>query len=898
VKLHFYLRYHTHYGESLWLTGDSFVLGNNEISRAMPMRYLDNEYWQVIVEIPLKLMPEKIRYKYLVRNKEGEIISEPVFEKFFERPQKNYREIMLHDTWNNPGEYENVFFTAPFKKVLLKSKDSKSKPGESKRTTHTLRVKAPLLKKNESVCLLGSGNTLNDWSTEEPLILRKKGDWYEIKLNLSGEQFPIEYKYGIYDTKSGQLKSFESGNNRVLYCGSVKKKTTLLHDGFIHFPNNTWKGAGVAVPVFSLKSKKSFGIGEFTDIRLLADWAQKTGIKLIQLLPINDTIASYSAADSYPYAAISAFALHPVYINLAKVAGKEYAEPIGLLKNKQKELNALPFVEFESVLKLKLAALKELYAVMKDDCLSGESFQIFFSDNADWLKPYAAFCFLRDTYGHTRFEEWPGFATYDPGQIDNLCSPDSISYYDVAFWFFVQYHLHLQLKDSVAYAHKKGIVLKGDLPIGVYRYGCDAWMSPELFEGHKQIGAPPDDFAVKGQNWGFPAYNWKRMQEDDFAWWKKRFSQMSQYFDAFRIDHILGFFRTWVIPAHAIEGVMGHFEPAIPIHIIEFGENGIWLDHHRYCKPFINDEIVNEFFGELADTVKDTFLLPNDSGGYDLLPEFATQQQVDNFFAQRDANETTKKIRQGLLDLISNVLLFEEEGSDGERFHFRIGMESTTSFKNLIPFVQEKMRALYVNYFYHRQEELWKKEALNKLPQLKAATNMLICGEDLGMVPRCVPEVMKQLGILSLEIQRMPKYPGIEFFHPDHAPYLSVVSPATHDMSTIRSWWEEDQERSQRFFHHMLGQQGAAPAQCEAWINRAIVLQHLYSPAQWCIFQLQDILGMSEKLRRENPAEERINIPANPDHIWNYRMHITLEELIKAKEFNEELKGYVLHSGR
>ena len=175
---------------------------------------------------------------------------------------------------------------------------------------------------------------------------------------------------------------------------------------------------------------------------------------------------------------------------------------------------------------------------------------------------------------------------------------------------------------------------------------------------------------------------------------------------------------------------------------------------------------------------------------------------------------------------------------------------------------------------------------------------MLVCGEDLGMVPHCVPDVMKQLGILSLEIQRMPKYLGIEFFHPDNAPYLSVVSPSTHDMSTIRSWWEEDAGRSQRFFNNILGQHGEAPKTCEAWINRAIVLQHLYSPAMWSIFQLQDILGMSETIRRPNPHEERINVPADPNHLWNYRMHINLEELIKAKEFNEELKGYVTHSGR
>ena len=175
---------------------------------------------------------------------------------------------------------------------------------------------------------------------------------------------------------------------------------------------------------------------------------------------------------------------------------------------------------------------------------------------------------------------------------------------------------------------------------------------------------------------------------------------------------------------------------------------------------------------------------------------------------------------------------------------------------------------------------------------------MLICGEDLGMVPHSVPEVMQRLSILSLEVQRMPKDATIEFFHPRNAPYLSVVTPSTHDMSTIRGWWEEDRERTQRFFNHILGEWGPAPYYCEPWVNRAIMLQHLYSPAMWSIFQLQDILGMSDTLRRENPAEERINLPANPQYYWNYRMHISLEQLLKEAKFNNELKDYITNSGR
>jgi 4-alpha-glucanotransferase len=440
--------------------------------------------------------------------------------------------------------------------------------------------------------------------------------------------------------------------------------------------------------------------------------------------------------------------------------------------------------------------------------------------------------------------------------------------------------------------------VKDDIAIGVYRHGADAWQNPELYHLGFQAGAPPDDFAVKGQNWGFPTYNWQRMREDGFAWWKQRFEQMSDYFDAFRIDHILGFFRIWSIPMDAVEGIMGHFVPAIPVHINEFNSKGIWFDHARYTKPFITENVLWEIFGYDNELVKSLFLKYDGFGSYTLRPEFVTQRLIEKHFATLEDDDQHAKIKQGLYDLVSNVILFEEENSNGLQFHFRFGMEDTSSFRNLESDTQQQLKDLYVNYFFRRQDDFWMKEALQKLPALKRVTNMLVCGEDLGLVPACVPDVMRQLGLLSLEIQRMPKDATKDFFHPNDAPYLSVVTPSTHDMSTIRGWWEEDRERIQKFYNHELGQWGDAPYHCEAWINKAIVVQHLYSPAMWSVFQLQDLLGMDELLRREDPNEERINIPANPKHYWQYRTHLTLEELLQAKDFNDELRNYIHASGR
>jgi 4-alpha-glucanotransferase len=896
MKIHFYIRFYTKVGQQLAVTGNIHALGNQQIEKAFTLSWLNNDYWHGILDID---NPETklIRYKYVVKNDDGFHIIEWGDDRAIDLTKNTFSEIQVMDTWNHAGEYENAFYTDPFQQILLKDRETHSKTRPAKNYTHIFKVKAPLLQKNEVVCLSGNSKELNEWDTASVVLLHRENGWWSLKAWLPKESFPLTYKYGVYNTKSKTFVHFEDGPNRVLYGDAHHQTLTIVHDGFVHLPNNTWKGAGVSIPVFSLRSKNSFGAGEFNDLKLLVDWARKTGLKVIQILPVNDTTATHTWTDTYPYAAISAFALHPLYLNLEAVAGKKYAALIKPLRKQQKLLNELPEMDYEEVMKLKWAVIRELFTVQKEEFLQDKEYLEFFKKNKHWLIPYAAFSYLRDRNGTSDFNQWKLYSRYNKESIERYVSPRAKHFDQVAIYYFIQFHLHLQLKEAAGYAHDNGIMLKGDIPIGVYRYGCDAWMEPELYHLELQAGAPPDLFAVKGQNWGFPTYNWERMAADGFEWWHKRFVQMGNYFDAFRIDHILGFFRIWSIPIHAVEGIMGYFVPALPIYEQEFHDRGIWLDRNRYCEPYINDAVLWELFGPNNEKFK-PFLEPAGYSQYKLKPGFATQRQVEEHFAVLEPTEDNTKIRQGLFDLISNVILFEQPGSDGKAFHFRIAVEGITSFRHLEWHTQQQLRELYVNYFYRRQDDFWMKEAMQKLPALKRSTNMLICGEDLGMVPHCVPEVMKQLGILSLEIQRMPKDPQQEFFHPANAPYLSVVTPSTHDMSTIRGWWEEDREKTQRFFNFQLGQWGEAPWSCEAWINKTIVLQHLHSPAMWVIFQLQDLMGMSETNRRENPRDEQINVPANPRHYWKYRMHLTLEQLLKEKDFNEALKGYVEASGR
>ncbi len=896
MTIYFYLRYNTRFGQTIFVSANIDPLVNNTAADALPLTYLNEEFWFGTIEIEGK--NPQINYRYILREEGSVDILDADRDRIIDPKNYNAKEIIVIDIWNFDGSVENTFYTKPFKQVLLPKQRKTPTLKVPKFYTHEFKVKAPLLNADEWVCITGSGKLFKNWDVKKLLPLKADGNWFSIKTNLSKEEFPVEYKFGIYNTATKTF-IYEQGSNRTL-PGVNKKKVTILHDGFIRM-QRTWKGAGIAIPVFSLRSKKGFGTGEFADIKLLVDWAKQIGIKLLQFLPVNDTTATHSASDSYPYAAISAFALHPLYINLDAVAGTQHASLIKSLNKKKKSLHQQPDLDYESVTKFKLSALKEVYQAKKGSFLTDINYFNFFDLNREWLVPYAAYCFLRDKYQTADFTKWKSHKIYNENAIQKLVSPAQPHYDEICFYYFIQYHLHLQLKEASDYAHKKGIILKGDIPIGVSRNSCDVWVDPSLYNVNDQAGAPPDDFAIKGQNWGFPTYNWKKMLEDDYAWWRKRFAQMNNYFDSFRVDHILGFFRIWSIPIHAVEGILGRFIPAIPIHISEFHKNRIWFDHDRYCKPFITENILQQLFGENINEIKEVYLDKREKGIYQLKEQFNTQRKVQKYFAEIITDD--QKIKERLFYLLGNVILIEHEVSypDNYRvqqFHFRILMQQTSSFQHLDPYTQKQLSDLYIDYFFKRQDELWRKEAMQKLPALKESTNMLICGEDLGMVPHCVPEVMKQTGILSLEIQRMPKDPAVDFFHPKTAPYLSVVTPSTHDMSTIREWWEEDKALTQKFYNYIMGNYGKAPDSCEPWINKEIILQHLYSPAMWSIFQIQDLLGMSEKLRRQNAGEERINQPADANHYWKYRIHITLEELLGQKDFSKELKTLITQSGR
>jgi 4-alpha-glucanotransferase len=807
--------------------------------------------------------------------------------------------------WMKDNNEWKSLYTSAFQNAIFQRQDpSASKvKREVKKTNNTyinFQVSVPKLAPEHSVCILGSREELGEWNKNDfiPMNYKNNTMWEKvIKLNRCSNI--LHFKFGIFHTKTGRLVSLEHGDDRLIYnIDFIPKstKTVEIKSNF-KYSNNEIKAAGVAIPVFSLRSKTGMGVGEFTDIKLLVDWCAKTGLKMIQLLPVNDTIQKRTWEDSYPYSAISSFALHPIYLNIAAIDNlpKDITEK--MLRESADILNKEDSLNYQEVMKIKTALCKKIFTANKEAFLKNKNFKKFFKNNSEWLIPYAAYSYLRDKFKTTDYRKWGLYSKYNEETIKKLVRSKADIHEEIAIYYFIQFHLDKQLREAANYARKNGIILKGDVPIGVNKYSVDTWTNPKMFNMDFQTGAPPDDYAEDGQNWGFPTYNWDEMEKDNYLWWQKRFSKMAEYFDAYRIDHILGFFRIWEIPNNAISGLLGYFSPAIPVTKNEFDNLNIDFNEKRFCKPYIRNYIYSKYGHETAELLKAKYLDEYAHGCYKLKEKYNTQEKIEIAFTLKKNSINEEKIKKILMQL-STEILFIKDKHKKNCYHPRISIEKTASFTELNGYERKKLHDIYVDYFYNRQDNLWKEEAYKKLPTLIRCTNMLVCGEDLGMVPDCVQEVMHNLGLLSLKIQRMPKDEKMDFGIPSQYPYMSVCTPSCHDMSTIRGWWEEDGKKRQNYYNNNLGHHGEAPVYCEPWICDQILEQHLHSPSMWAVFPIQDLMATNGKLRKELPKEEKINEPANSKHHWKYRFHIPIEDLLKEKAFNNHIREMIINSGR
>ena len=745
MKIRFNLEYQTTFGEELMLN----ILAEGKTEQHK-MGTLDGLHW--MCELSKNVRTDKcIDYFYSVVRGEQQARTEWLTEPHrLELVAAKGARYTVYDHWLDIPE-DSFLYSSAFTECVAAREKKSSKETHFDKTVR-LKVRAPQLRNFERLAILGDCQALGSWEAIRALDMteHQSNEWV---ISLDGDALPkvFEFKFVGLDDAIDVTPLWETGANRTIELPILQPGDVIVYElPQAYFPIYPWKGAGTVIPIFSLRSEGSFGVGDFGDLKMMVDWCAKTKQRVLQVLPINDTNMTYTWQDSYPYNSISIYALHPQYTDFRQLPALKDEALKAKFEALRQELNALPQIDYERMNNAKLEYLRALFAQEGKNIMKSEAFKKFFEQNEAWLVPYAAFCHYRDLYGTATFSEWPDHHELPEKEREAMTKPTTKLYKEVAFWYFVQFNLDQQMRAAHAYARKNRVILKGDIPIGISRDGVEAWVEPKYFNLNGQAGAPPDDFSADGQNWGFPTYNWDEMLADGCSWWVRRFRKMAEYFDAYRIDHVLGFFRIWEIPVPEKSGLMGQFSPALGMSKEEI---------ESYGCPF-------------------------------------------------------------------NEGLFLVDHKRNDRWHPRIAVQYQEAYAQLNDGEKYCFNRLYNDYFYRRNNQFWYQEAMKKLPKLTQATRMLVCAEDLGMVPECVPWVMNELKILSLEIQSMPKDPTTRFGHLSRNPYRSVDTISTHDMATLRQWWDEDEERTQSYFNEMLYRGGPAPHPLPDWLAKDIVSRH------------------------------------------------------------------------
>lgn len=890
MTVQFNIEYKAMFGEQIVVN-----IQTEEGELKLPLETTDGQRWACdwCVE-----SPEKSYTYYYSVEREGRVVKTEwlMIKHQLDVNAKKAAAYTLYDHWKAMPE-DAYLYSSAFTDCINHQAPQEMKLEMGSKIVRLI-VRAPQLRDGERLGVLGADKALGAWDVQKilPMTQHTYNEWVADIDATHLEGSHLEFKFVAFRNAKNNLL-WETSMNRTVDLPEMKAGELVsyeLDQAFFALYNR--KLAGTQVPVFSLRTRKSAGIGDFGDLKTMIDFVASTGQKVLQLLPINDTTITHTWSDSYPYSCISVFAIHPQYADLHALPELKDAKARAEAEKTRAELNALDKIDYEKVNDFKINYLRQIFNQEGEKMMKTAEYKAFFQDTELWLVPYAQYSYLRDKNGTADFNQWPDHQVWDEAERKALADPKTAAYKNVAFFYFVQFVLDRQMQEAHEHAKAKGVILKGDIPIGVNRNGCDVWMEPKYFNLNGQAGAPPDDFSANGQNWGFPTYNWFEMLKDGCQWWNRRFQNMARYFDAYRIDHVLGFFRIWEIPVHSVHGLLGQFAPALAMSREEIESYGLHFQEDRFTRPFITDWVLDRVFHERAGEVKEKYLDRLDDERYQMKSEVDTQRKVEALFADV-TNEKELWLRDGLYALISDVLFVRDHTNPGV-FHPRISAQLDFIYESLYDNDKAAFNRLYNDYFYRRNNQFWYQEAMKKLPKLVQATRMLVCAEDLGMVPDCVPWVMDELKILSLELQSMPKDPSVKFGHLSRNPYRSVCTISSHDMPTLRMWWDENIQRTQEYYNTMLYRQGSAPHPLPGWLASDIISRHLTSPSMLCILSIQDWLATDEALRLPDADAERINIPANPKHYWRYRMHLNIEDLAADKRFVQNITELISQSGR
>lgn len=792
LKIRFNIPYYTHDPEEILLWVGS-VRGITTKPTAQPMRRVDHSREDWLLELDFEADKElELSYNYrVVKWGQTERIEAPVPHTLRLKIDKNApNSISVYDRWIDPDPAHR-YTDAPLAAILGYQDLTRISMPVFKTSSGDAYVFASPMPLQGTVALCGAHYSCGSWDPQRaiPLTLTRNGYVLQFPMRLQ-----TEYKI-ILKLDSGEV-IWEEGANR-LYTPDHDGIFTLRYETPPKFFEQN-KGdrpqlRGTAVPIFSLRTDYSYGIGDLRDAVELLEWQRVNHQNILQLLPIYDTTFYRNERDSYPYNAVTTYGIHPIYLNVRALPGYKTAQERAIWEEQARQLNQLESIDYVAVLRLKEQVMDRLFETWyKDASITDNSFIQFCEDQKEHLLPYALFCTIRDMnpgksvvdflpYSEV-LEEWVANKSYLGENIEKQVTKHS----------WRQFYLYKQLEKLSYSAANRNILIKGDLPIGVARDSVDTWVYPELFHLDKEAGSPPDNFSDTGQDWGFPTYNWDVIQQDGYQWWKRRFSHMAQYFDAIRIDHILGFFRIWSIPAGTGNPALGYYVPAL-----------------GYTKQEIGDILV---------------------------------------LCNRD--------EKGL-------------------YHPPLAIQDHKNYQDLTPIQQQKALKIRDDYYYNRNEALWRQTAIERLSNVMAASDLLICGEDLGVLPKSIQEVLQSLEILSLEVLRMPKKLGRDFVLPHDIPELSVFTTSTHDMPSLRAWWASLTDDEQWALAKLYRFE-------DEITPKGLVRALMNTDALLLILPLQDWFVLSDYGSQVKPEDEQINVPEDPYHIWNYRMPGTISQLPKS----------------
>ena len=878
--------------ERLWLVGHTADGTPQTGTPSFPLDDLGEGLWQATLYLPSFPDPTPYIYSYRLTDASGRVLREEGYLPHQLLLPSGDAALFVSDHWRDRPE-DAPAFSAAFCDIL--GKQGTTSEGEVQQGI-TFSVFAPALHEGEQILLSGACEELGHWDTERTLPLQYygAGRWGLTLSHLSASH--IQYKYLLRGKETGSIQWEEGANRQAQLPDPSAYPYCYVQDSFLRLPAQPLHTSGLVAPLFALRSDSDWGIGDFGALREAIDFAAEAGMHAVQLLPINDTTSTRDTADSYPYNAISVDALHPIYIDLNALPPLPEAEQATFL-SEANALRALPAVDYPRVLALKERYLRRSFELSGKEMLGSEAFQSFYQAAAAWLRPYALYCVLRDHFGTGAPTQWAGWEVYDEDKatayLDDPANAEVVSYY-----YWLQFVLDGQMQEVRSYAEARGIFLKGDLPIGVAPHSVDVWRAPYLFHTEQSAGAPPDDFAADGQNWGFPTYDWTAMQAEDFRWWRQRFEQQARYFHAFRIDHILGFFRIWEVPRTQHSGLLGHFHPAQPYTLDEWQELlQCPFPIELLTAPLVHEDVLTELLGDSFDDLLDLGMLRSTALPQLYLLTYTEQADYDSDSLQRTLGSEVASILQGLC---TETALIADPYKSGH-YHPRIALERSRLFARLPEAVRARWRAVSDDYYYVRHNELFRTTALLRLGALTRHTRLLLCAEDLGMIPASVPAVLDELQVLSLELERMPKtFTPTGWARPEAFPSRSVATTSTHDMPSLRGWWHSlSADEQARYCREELLLPPTAEAPDEATIYRHIIEAHLASPAVAVLLPLADWMSLDSRLWLTTPEAEQINRPEDPHHYWSYRFPRSLKALQEiAPEWRTHLKQLITLSQR